>query len=95
MIIRILFVWFQIISLVFIAIGIWAYVLTKDINQNISEEKDIFDYFFDFSLIFIVFGILIFFLSFLGAIGALRENICLLKSVSISFCTICILNFIK
>lgn len=71
-------------SWVLIAIGIWAYLETQEFKIDTGETKDIFDIFFDFSLLFIVFGVIIFILAFFGAVGALRENVCLLKTVSIA-----------
>ena len=52
----------------------------KTVNQD--DGVDLFDIFFDFSILFIVFGVVVFILAFFGAIGALRENVCLLKTVS-------------
>lgn len=52
----------------------------KTVDQE--EGVDIFDIFFDFSILFIVFGVIVFILAFFGAIGALRENVVLLKIVS-------------
>jgi len=65
--------YFQLISWVLIAIGIWAYFATQQYNSGTSDTK---------SLLFIIFGSVIFLLAFLGAIGSLRENTCLLKTVS-------------
>lgn len=73
----------QVVSCLLIAVGIWAYLATQDYNSGDGQTKDIFDIFFDISLLFIVFGGVIFFLAFLGAIGSLRENTILLKIVSI------------
>ncbi|XP_067936657.1 uncharacterized protein [Watersipora subatra] len=75
--------WF--LSWALIGIGIWAYTLTKDFNQNKGDDMppDIFDLIFDFALLFIVFGVIVFILSFFGLLGALRENICLLKTFAI------------
>lgn len=74
--------YFQLISWVLIAIGIWAYFATQQYNSGTSDTKSLFDIFFDISLLFIIFGSVIFLLAFLGAIGSLRENTCLLKTVS-------------
>ena len=52
----------------------------KTVDQD--DGVDLFDIFFDFSILFIVFGVVVFILAFFGAIGALRENVCLLKTVS-------------
>ncbi|KAF6031821.1 hypothetical protein EB796_009880 [Bugula neritina] len=71
---------FWLISWVLIAIGIWAYFATQQYNSGTSDTKSLFDIFFDISLLFIIFGSVIFLLAFLGAIGSLRENTCLLKT---------------
>ena len=76
----------QVVSLGFIAIGKWANIATREfevMRGDEEREKNIFDYLFDFSLVFIVFGVVVFVFSFIGLIGALRENICLLKTVRI------------
>jgi len=71
---------FWIVSWVLIAVGIWAYLETQEFKTVDQEEGvDIFDIFFDFSILFIVFGVIVFILAFFGAIGALRENVVLLK----------------
>lgn len=87
----------QVASLLLIVVGAWAYVLTEEFNRNTGtagQPKDIFDYLFDFSLLFIVFGIVVFVLSFIGLLGALRENICLLKTVSVGACAWLGLKFV-
>ena len=70
------------VSCLLIAVGIWAYLATKDYNSGSSETDGIFDIFFDVSVLFIAFGGIMFLLAFLGAIGSLRENTILLKIVS-------------
>lgn len=62
-----------------IGVGIWAYFATQEYKV---DADGIFDIFFDVSLLFIVFGGVVFILAFLGAVGALRENTTLLKAVS-------------
>jgi len=71
----------QLISWGFIALGTWAYLETE--NYQVQEVESILDIIFNVSLVFIIIGILIFLLAFMGALGALRENTCLLKTVSI------------
>lgn len=73
------------ISVLIIAVGIWGYVLTKELNTNngtAAQKKDIFDILFDITIVIMAFGSLVFTITFFGAIGALRENICLLRTVS-------------
>ena len=80
---RTYFVFLQIVSWVLIAVGIWAYLETQEFKTVDQDDGvDLFDIFFDFSILFIVFGVVVFILAFFGAIGALRENVCLLKTVS-------------
>lgn len=59
----------------------WAFV-----EKNRYYQKDIstvYDVVFDLSIIFLIIGSIIFILGYAGCIGALRENVCLLKIVSI------------
>ena len=62
--------------------GVWAYLETQEYKAN-DVPSSIFDIFFDISILFIFAGCVIFILAFLGAIGSLRENTCLLKTVSV------------
>lgn len=58
----------------------WAFV-----EKNRYYQKDIstvYDVVFDLSIIFLIIGSIIFILGYAGCIGALRENVCLLKIVS-------------
>lgn len=62
---------------VIIGIGVWAFV-----EKNRYYQKDIstvYDVVFDLSIIFLIIGSIIFILGYAGCIGALRENVCLLK----------------
>lgn len=65
-----------------IGIGIWAY-LEKQKYYN-KEIESVYDVIFDLAIIFLVLGAVIFILGYAGCIGALRENVYLLKFVSIS-----------
>ena len=47
-----------------------------------KKVRDAVDIFFDPSILMCIAGIIIFMLGFFGCLGALRENICLLKTVS-------------
>lgn len=81
-----------------IGIGIWAY-LEKQKYYN-KEIESVYDVIFDLAIIFLVLGAVIFILGYAGCIGALRENVYLLKFVSISknihlILTICILTLIN
>ncbi|XP_048746343.2 tetraspanin-33-like isoform X2 [Ostrea edulis] len=62
---------------VVIGIGVWAFI-----EKNRYYQKDIstvYDVIFDLSIIFFIIGTIIFILGYAGCIGALRENVCLLK----------------
>ncbi|KAF6036399.1 TSPAN17 [Bugula neritina] len=77
---------FWVISVLIIAVGIWGYVLTKELNTNngtAAQKKDIFDILFDITIVIMAFGSLVFTITFFGAIGALRENICLLRTYAV------------
>jgi len=65
---------------VLIAIGVWAFIEKNRFYHK--EVQTIYDVIFDLSIIFFVVGFIIFILGYAGCIGALRENICLLKFVS-------------
>ena len=72
-----------------LCIGLWARVAY--INEN--NSLDVFgSWDVDPAIIFIFIGIVTFLLGFCGFIGALRENICLLKFFSISLSIICFLQ---
>jgi nitrate reductase gamma subunit len=70
--------------------GVWAFAEKNrlgfdgvDINSLQARYVSIFSIVFDLTILVIVLGMIIFLLAFAGCIGALRENICLLKAVSI------------
>ena len=71
-----LFSLFQIFGGVFIGIGAWA-VLQK------TGYKDISDFVTDPAIVLIAVGVWMFLINFIGTVGALRENICCLETVSI------------
>ena len=71
----------QLISWLLIAVGVWAHYETTK-YQGTTEVDSITDIIFNFSLMFIIVGSLIFILAFLGTLGSLRENTFLLKTVS-------------
>ena len=67
--------------MLFIAVGIWAY--TEKERFDVGGAKNIYDILFDISIVIIVIGSVIFVIGFTGCLGALRENIVLLKIVSV------------
>lgn len=75
----------QLIGAAFICIGTWAYIEKNDHDYGQPKENsfDLFDLLFDLTVLMIALGTIIFILAFCGCLGALRENIFLLKFVSI------------
>ena len=63
-----------------IGVGIWSYVERDKYYQK--EILSVYDVFTDMSIIVIVVGICVFLIGSAGCIGALRENVLLLKIVS-------------
>ncbi|XP_021371895.1 tetraspanin-33-like [Mizuhopecten yessoensis] len=62
---------------VLIGIGVWAFIEKNRFYHK--EVQTVYDIIFDLSVIFFIIGFIIFILGYAGCIGALRENICLLK----------------
>lgn len=60
-----------------IGVGIWAIIEKNKYYQK--EIQTVYDVFTDMSILLIVFGVIIFLLGSAGCIGALRENVLLLK----------------
>lgn len=98
---------FWLAGLALIGVGFWAFseknrlVDGADIDSLQSKYSDVFDAVFDLTVITIVLGVVIFVLSFIGCVGALRENICFLKCFSYVLgalllveLTLCILAFV-
>jgi tetraspanin-33 len=73
---------FQLMGALLVAIGLYAFV---DKWQTIGSVKltNIYDVVLNLSLVLIIMGGIIFVMSFMGCIGALRENTCLLRFVSL------------
>ena len=59
-------------------VGFWAVTQKSDYKEFSSISTDP-------AIVMIVVGFLIFIISFFGTVGALRENICFLRTVSILF----------
>lgn len=66
-----------------IGIGTYAFV-DKWRGTGLITVNTIYDVLLDISLVLIIFGGVVFIVSFAGCVGALRENTCLLKFVSCS-----------
>ena len=70
--------YFQGIGGVMMGIGFWAVTQKSDYKEFSSISTDP-------AVVMIVVGLLIFIISFFGTVGALRENICFLRTVSMLF----------
>ena len=65
--------------------GIGAYAAIDKWKQGEGFRlENVFDVIFNLAFVMIIVGGVIFIVSFAGCIGALRENMCLLRSVSTS-----------
>lgn len=62
--------------------GLWARVVFSQENESLGLFSG---WNLDPAVVFIFVGVIMFLLGFCGCIGALRENICLLKFVSFFF----------
>ena len=78
------------IGVTFICVGTWAYLeksrfdYGKVDSTEGSSALDVYDLVFDLTIILIIMGAVIWLIAFPGCLGALRENICMLKTVSLS-----------
>lgn len=74
------FVWFyfQLFGLFILGVGIWAWT-EKDIFNNISRLTNVA---LDPAFVLAICGFISFIIGFCGALGALRENTCLLATYS-------------
>lgn len=68
----------QLFGLLILGVGIWAWK-EKDIFSNIPKLTNIA---LDPAFVLIILGLISFVIGFTGALGALRENTCLLSAVS-------------
>ena len=72
-----------------VGVGCWAFSEKNRFTDGVSVDSlqskysDVFDVVFDLTILIISLGVFIFLLSFVGCVGALRENICFLKCVRI------------
>lgn len=65
----------------FVGLGTWSF-LEEYSQTNLPKVQSILDIVLHISLALIFVGLVIFSMSFAGCLGALRENLCLLKLVS-------------
>lgn len=73
---------FQLFGCLLIAIGLYAF-LDKFNATGWVKLETIYDVILNISLVLIILGAVVFIVGFTGFVGALRENTCLLKFVSI------------
>ncbi|PVD29772.1 hypothetical protein C0Q70_09029 [Pomacea canaliculata] len=75
---------FQVLGVVILGFGVWELMVSETIFNGGQLYK--IDYVIHFlSAVTIITGFFLFIISFTGCIGALRENICLLKFLSIGW----------
>merc|ERR1712223_1491925 len=79
---------FWLLGALLVAIGIYA-VFDKWTSGEGFRFENIFDVIFNLAFLFIIIGVVVFIVSFAGCIGALRENMCLLR-----FYSFCLLLFL-
>ena len=78
------FIYFQLIGGLICGVGLWARVVYAQENNSLGLFGG---WDLDPAVLFIIVGVIMFLLGFCGCIGALRENICLLKFVSAKTCS--------
>lgn len=78
---------FWLMGLLLIGIGIYA-IMDKWSSGEAFKLNTIFDVIFNIGFLLLIIGFVIFVVSFAGCIGALRENMCLLR-----FYSLCLLAF--
>jgi len=83
---------FWLVGAALIGVGTWSYI-EKD-RFDVDGARDIYDIIFDVSITIIVIGCIIFVIAFAGCLGALRENICLLKFFSYALGVIFLLEVV-
>lgn len=61
------------------SLGAWS--LLEEYDYNLFKFQNVFDFLLHISLGLVMAGFVIFSMSFTGCLGALRENLCLIKLV--------------
>ncbi|ENN81645.1 hypothetical protein YQE_01943, partial [Dendroctonus ponderosae] len=79
---------FVLTGVIVISVGISTKAYFNEFDDLLNDK------YFYISDVFIVVGVIIFFISFFGCCGAAKENACLTTTVSISFSTLLIVIFI-
>lgn len=72
----------QLVGGTFVALGTWSF-LEESSQLSLIKVSSVKDILFNISLALTLIGCIVFSMSFAGCLGALRENLCLLKLVSI------------
>lgn len=62
------------------SLGGWS--LLEEYDYNLFKFQNVFDFLLHISLGLVMSGFVIFSMSFTGCLGALRENLCLIKLVN-------------
>merc|ERR1719195_1974506 len=78
---------FWLMGLLLMGIGIYA-IMDKWSSGEAFKLETIFDVIFNIGFLLLIIGFIVFIVSFAGCIGALRENMCLLR-----FYSLCLLIF--
>jgi hypothetical protein len=73
---------FQLFGGLLIGVGLYAFV-DKWQATGLMKVETVYDVILNISLVMVIAGGVIFIVSFAGCVGALRENTCLLKFVSV------------
>lgn len=76
-----------------LAIGLYGVVFTAQDLHGLKSVETAYIIITDLSGVMVVLGSIIFIVSFAGCVGALRENLCLLKLVRELFNCFCYLFF--
>ena len=62
-------------------LGVWSF-LEEYPETDLKKFQNVADLFVHISLALMILGMIVFWMSFAGCLGALRENLCFLKLVS-------------
>lgn len=71
---------FWLIGTTLISLGVWSFF--EEYEYNLFKLRNIFDFILHISVALVFSGSVIFSMSLMGCLGALRENLCLIKLVS-------------
>lgn len=77
-----IFIYLQLFGMLIMAIGLYGVVFTAQDLHGLKSVEIAYIVITDLSGVMVALGSIIFLVSFAGCVGALRENLCLLKLVS-------------